>query len=73
MLLTQNIMNMPLKSQYELIMEEFEKEGKVVTYSEQDSLSIIEDINNGLEDFLHKQKISEKASELELSAIILNA
>jgi hypothetical protein len=66
-------MNMQLKSQYELVMEQFEQEGKVFTYTEQDSLAIVEDINNGMEDFLHKQKISEKASELELSGIILNA
>ena len=64
---------MTLKSQYELIMEEFEQEGKVVVYNEKESLAIIEDLNNGMDEFLYQQKINEKASELELSSIILNA
>lgn len=73
MKVTQNTMKASLKSQYDLVMEEFEREGKVVTYGEEENSAIIKALNNGMEDFLYTQKLNEKASELELSGIILNA
>lgn len=69
----QYIMNTPLKSQFELAMEQFAEEGNVIIYSDKDSLSIIEDVNKGLEDFQYLQKNNVIASELELSGIVLNA
>lgn len=62
-----------LKSQYDLVMQEFEDQGNVVTYNDQENFAIISGLSNGLEDFLYAQKLNEKASELELSGIILNA
>ena len=66
-------MNTPLKSQFELAMDQFAEEGSVIIYTDMDSLSIIEDVNTGMEDFHYLQKNNEIASELELSGIVLNA
>jgi predicted HicB family RNase H-like nuclease len=62
-----------IKSEYELLMEKFEKEGKVKNFSEEETHEIISELNKGLNDFLHKQKQNEKASEQELSGIVLNS
>lgn len=66
-------METSLKSAYDLVMEEFEQQGKVVTYGDKENSAIISGLTNGLDDFLYAQKFNEKASELELNGIILNA
>ena len=66
-------MTTPLKSEYELVMEQFQQAGQVVTFNEEQSLNIIENLNSGMNDFLYEQKINEKESELELSDLILNS
>jgi hypothetical protein len=62
-----------LKSRHDLIMEEFEKAGKVTTFTAEENASIVSGIYSGMSDFLYSQKKKEKASELELIGCILNA
>lgn len=62
-----------IKSEYERLMEKFQREGKVKIFSEEETHEIISELNKGLNDFLNKKKHNEKASELELSGIVLNS
>jgi hypothetical protein len=65
-------MNTPIKSDNELLMEQYEKEGKVKTFTAEESLAIISELNKGMEDIIYKLKLNEKASAQELKKIVLN-
>ncbi len=73
MAITQQILITTLKSQFERIMEELDDQGKVRNYTDQENLEIAQRLNSGMDSFLHEQKINEKASELQLSSLVLNA
>lgn len=66
-------MNTPIKSEYELLMDQYEKEGKVKTFTAEESLAIIRELNKGKEDLIYKLKLNEKAAAQELKEIVLNA
>ena len=63
----------PTKSLYEKIMQELEAEHKVRVFTEEQNIQVMEELNEGMEDFLIHQKVNEKEAELELAGIILNA
>lgn len=65
-------MNTPIKSEYELLMDQYEKEGKVKTFTAEESLAIIRELNKGKEDLIYKLKLNEKAAAQELKEIVLN-
>jgi hypothetical protein len=66
-------MNTHIKSEYDLLMEQYEKEGKVKTFTAEESLAIISELNKGKEDLIYKLKLNEIASAQELKEIVLNA
>jgi hypothetical protein len=60
-------------SQYKLMLEKLASEGKKVFFTDEQNLRIVEELNEGMEEFLYEQRIREKESEIELAGIILNA
>jgi len=61
------------KSQYDLVIEQFQKEKKVKIYGERENLAIMRELNDGMEDFLETQKLTEHAAEMATFGIELNA
>jgi hypothetical protein len=43
------------------------------SFTNEENIQINEDLNKGMDKFLSEQRIREKASEMELAGIILNA
>lgn len=62
-----------LKTEYERVMEQFEKEGRLVVLSPEKSLAIVADINEGMHEFLRKDRFAQAASARDLRHLILNA
>ena len=63
----------PTQSLYEKIMQELRAEQKVRVFTEEQNIQVMEELNEGMEEFLIHQKVNEKEAELELAGIILNA
>ena len=61
------------KSLYEQIMDRLQADSKIRVYTEDENIQVMEELNEGMEDFLYDQKVKEKEAELELAGIILNA
>lgn len=61
------------KSLYEEILEKLQAESKIRVYTEEENIQVMEELNEGMEEFLFDQKVKEKEAELELAGIILNA
>lgn len=66
-------MSTPIKTKYELIMDQLRKDGKVKTYTGEEDLAIIAELNKGMDEFLYMQKLNETASVQESMHIVLNA
>lgn len=64
---------MEIMDQYERQLLEFASKCTVKVYSPEENLRIIQNLNDGLEDFLYEQRSREKESEIELAGVILNA
>ncbi|MDT3404267.1 hypothetical protein [Mucilaginibacter terrae] len=61
------------KSKYELMLESILSKSKPVVFTPEQNDKIIQDLNKGMDDFLHEQRVIEKESEMELAGIVLNA
>jgi hypothetical protein len=61
-----------LRSRYDIIMEEFEKEGKVYHFTDKENSEILKGLNEGLDDFNRQQTINQIESKRELKNIILD-
>lgn len=61
------------KSRYEVMLEGVIAKSRKVSFTDEQNFRIIEELNEGMEDFLYEQKKTKKESERELTSIELNA
>ncbi len=61
-----------LRSRYDIVMEEFEKEGKVYHFTDEENSKIIKGLNEGMDDFNRQCIVNQIESERELKNIILD-
>ncbi|MDB5254888.1 MAG: hypothetical protein JWL92_264 [Candidatus Nomurabacteria bacterium] len=64
---------MKLKSQYDIIIEQFERGGKVHVFTDKENMQIHRELNTGLDEFNRTCINNQIDSERELSTIVLNA
>jgi len=60
-------------SAYESELINLVSKGKVRTYTEEENIRIIKELNNDMDSFLYDQRTRDKATEIELAGVILNA
>ena len=61
------------KSKYEQMLEAILSKSQPVIFTPEQNEKIIQDLNKGMDDFLHEQRVLGKESEMELAGIVLNA
>jgi hypothetical protein len=59
------------KSLYEILLDELEAQGKIREVSPDKNIQILQELNEGMEDFVSDQRIKERHSEIELASIVL--
>jgi hypothetical protein len=59
------------KSLYEMYLAELNEQGNIEQFSPEENMRILEELNEGMEDFINDQKVKERCSELELAGIVL--
>lgn len=59
------------KSLYEKYLAELDEQGNIETLTSEQNMRILEELNEGMDDFTTDQKVKERNSELELAGIIL--
>ena len=59
------------KSLYERYLTELNEQGRIVRFTPEENVQILEELNEGMEEFNNEQKIKERHSELELAGVIL--
>ena len=64
---------METMDQYDRELLELASQCTVKVYTAEENLRIIQNLNDGMEDFLYEQRSREKESEIELAGVILNA
>jgi hypothetical protein len=61
----------PYKSLYEKYLAELNAQGNIEVFTPEENMRILEELNQGMEDFSNDQKVKERHSELELASIVL--
>ena len=61
-----------IKSDYEKVLEQLVAESKVITFTDEESMKIAMELNEGMNDFIRQQRINEVQAEKELKNIHLN-
>jgi hypothetical protein len=62
-----------LQSTYDQMLHSILLQSKPVVFTQEQNDEISKDLNKGMDDFLHEQRVIERESEMELSGIVLNA
>lgn len=59
------------KNLYDQIHDRLVAEGRVHTFTDEENLKLMDELSEGMPDFLQEQRVKQSQSELELKKIIL--